>query len=312
MGAGRGIPPAHGKLRLMSPKSDSQKIAQALQAKVQGEVLSDDVALARYSTDQSIYQIRPLVVVAPASLDDVAHVVRFAGQEGLPLTPRAGGTNTAGSALGRGIVLAFSKAGPLNRILRFEQVTGEPRVTVEPGLLHDDLQRFLRERELYLPADPSSGNICLLGGNVATKASGPHALKHGSIDRYLSHLRFVTAKGELVDTADETTIPTYIQEGILGLRDQILTDRATMRRLEARKNMKLASGYNLFAFLRQARLGELVAQLLVGSVGTLGVVMEAASRALRGGPGGDAALFPPPGRGRRRGSAHQASGGGGN
>lgn len=260
-------------------ESDSRKIGQALTGKLRGKVWFDEKTLARHATDQSMYQIRPLAVVLPQDLDDVLEVVRFARQEHIPLTPRAGGTNTAGSALGRGIVMVFSKAGPLNRIHSFDETDGEPLVTVEPGLLHDDLQRFLRERGLYLPADPSSGNICLLGGNIATKASGPHALKHGSIDRYLQSLQFVTLEGEIVDTADESTIPQRFRQGVGKLRETVLADDDAVCRLEGRKDRKLASGYNLFAFVRHQTVGNWVAQLLVGSVGTLGIVMGARLRA---------------------------------
>jgi FAD/FMN-containing dehydrogenase len=119
----------------------------------------------------------------------------------------------------------------------------------------------------------------LLGGNISTKASGPHALKHGSIDRYLRHVQFVTAEGEVVDTDDEASIPARIREGVLALRDDVLADGPTVERLDGRKDMKLASGYNLFTFLRHERVGEIVAQLLVGAVGTLGVITCATLRA---------------------------------
>jgi glycolate oxidase len=256
-----------------------EKVYDALRQRVRGDVLVDEKTLTRYATDQSIYEIRPLSVVVPDDLEDVVATVRLAREEGIPLTPRAGGTSTTGSSLGRGILLAFHKAGPMNRILGFDEVDGESRVTVEPGLLHDDLQRFLRERGFYLPADPSSGAICLLGGNIAAKASGPHALKHGSIDRYLRHLQFVTVEGEVVNTADEASIPNRIREGVLALRDDILADAQTVQRLEARKEMKLASGYNLFTFLRHQHIGDFTAQLMVGSVGTLGMITQATLRA---------------------------------
>jgi FAD/FMN-containing dehydrogenase len=257
----------------------SESIGSALQERVQGEVRTDERTLARHATDQSMYEVRPLAVVYPRDLDDVVAVVRFAREAGVPLTPRGRGSGTAGAALGRGILLSFAKPCPMERILGFEEHGGEPRATVEPGLLHDDLQAFLRERGLYLPADPSSGAISLLGGNVATKASGPHALKHGSIDRYLRHVQFVTAAGEVVNTADETSIPEAIRDGVLALRDDVLGDAGAVRRLESRRDMKLASGYNLFTFLRHRQVGEMVAQLLVGSVGTLGVVTRATLRA---------------------------------
>jgi FAD/FMN-containing dehydrogenase len=265
----------------------SSKTSQALAQRVRGEVLDDERTLTRYATDMSMYQIRPLAVVFPRDLEDVVNVVHFARQEGLPLTPRGGGTSTAGSALGRGVILGFRRDGPMNGVLGFEEASGEAQVTVEPALLHDEMQRFLRERGLYLPADPSSGAVCLLGGNIATKASGPHALKHGSIDRYLRRLQFVTVEGEVVDTADESSIPPRMRQGVLALRDDVLNDEQTVQRLKARQNMKLASGYNLFTFVkhpstssgRRPQVGEHVAQLLVGSVGTLGVITQATLRA---------------------------------
>ena len=250
----------------------SEKVVQALAGLVRCPVLGDDKTLDRFSTDQSIYRVRPLVVVFPQDLEDVAAAVRFARDEGIPLTPRAGGSSTAGSAVGRGILLSFGRAGPMNRVLGFEEIEGQPRVTVEPGLVHDDLQHFLRERGLYLPCDPSSGAVSLLGGNIATKASGPHALKHGSIDRYLRDAQFVTIDGEVVDTADETSIPIRLRRGVLALRDDVLADDQAIRTLRARQEMKLASGYNLFTFVRHHRIADWVGQLLVGSVGTLGVI----------------------------------------
>jgi glycolate oxidase len=257
----------------------SKAASQALRQRVRGEVLTDERTLTRYATDMSMYQVRPLAVVVPQDLEDVVAAVHFAGEEGIPVTPRAGGTSTAGSALGRGILLLFRRSGPMNRVLHFDEVNGEPQVTVEPALLHDELQGFLRERGLYLPADPSSGAVCLLGGNIATKASGPHALRHGSIDRYLCHVQFVTAQGEVVDTADEASIPARIRQGILALRDDVLADDETVQRLNARKDKKLASGYNLFTFVRHERVGDFVSQLMVGSVGTLGIVTKATLRA---------------------------------
>jgi len=177
----------------------SDILTKALRQRVQGEVLADEKTLSRHATDMSMYRIQPLAVVLPENAHDVVATIRFAAQEGIPVTCRGGGSSTAGSALGRGIILSFQRRGPMSRILDFSEVDGEPRVRVEPALVHDDLQTFLRERGLYLPSDPSSGAISVLGGNVATKASGPHALRHGSIDRYLRHLQFITARGELVD-----------------------------------------------------------------------------------------------------------------
>ncbi len=257
----------------------AERIDTALRPRLRGRILTDEADLARYATDMSIYRIPPLAVVLPETLEDVLETLNFCREAGLPLTPRGGGSSTTGSALGRGVVLHFYRRGPLDYIEGLEEVNGEPRVTAGPAAVHDALQAFLRPYGLFLPSDPSSGGISLLGGNVATKASGPHAYRHGSIDRYLRHLQFVTVAGEVVDTADEATIPTRIRRGVQALCAEIRADEATCRRLDARKEMKLASGYNLFACLRDLPPGELVAQLLVGSVGTLGVITRVTLRA---------------------------------
>jgi FAD/FMN-containing dehydrogenase len=250
-------------------------IAAALRRRVRGDVIDDPRGLRRYARDQSIYSIAPTVVVVPHSVDDVLAALEAAREAGLPVTARAGGSGTAGAALGRGLVMAFRKDSPLNRILGIGPDAGALRAVAEPAVLHSDLQAALRRTGHFLPADPSSGNISLIGGNIATKASGPHALRHGSIDRYLHSLHFVTADGLLIDTADETTIPETLKGGLEALRDEILADGETVELLEGRMSMKVASGYNLFAFLRCEAVGDLLAQLLVGSVGTLGIVVRA-------------------------------------
>ena len=79
--------------------SSSEKIAHALRQRMRGEVLADERTLTRYATDMSMYRIRPLAVVVPQDVKDVAAAVNFAREAGVPLTPRGGGTGTAGSAL---------------------------------------------------------------------------------------------------------------------------------------------------------------------------------------------------------------------
>ncbi|MFW6164357.1 MAG: FAD-binding oxidoreductase [Planctomycetota bacterium] len=156
-----------------SSADSTARVGQALRERVRGEVVLDEQGRGRYATDQSIYRVLPAAVVVPRVTEDVVAAVRTARNEGLALTARGGGSGTAGAALGRGIVAAFPRRGPLNRIVEFQDADGGPQVTVQPSVVHDDLQAFLRERGLFLPADPSSGAISVLGGNVATKASGP-------------------------------------------------------------------------------------------------------------------------------------------
>ncbi len=258
--------------------ADTQ-LADELRMTVRGQVVTDLQSLRRYSFDQSIYQIEPRVVVLPEDPEDVQRLVAFASREGLPITARGGGSGTAGSALGSGIVMALPDHGSWNLISDFSPDGAVARVRTGAGVYHNVLQDYLRQRGFFLPADVSSAEISRIGGNIATKASGPHALRYGSIDRFLEQVTFVTDRGEVVDTGNDATIPERFRTRLMNLRQRLHSDRAAMTVLAGRRRLKTASGYNLFAFLDELSDGQLIAQLLVGSVGTLGLVLEATLRA---------------------------------
>jgi FAD/FMN-containing dehydrogenase len=254
-------------------------LADRLRTVVRGRVVTDLKSLRRYSMDQSIYRIEPRVVVLPDDAEDVRRLVAFAAREGVPITPRGGGSGTAGAALGSGIVMAVPTGGCWGRISDFAANGPTAQVRVGAGVYHNVLQEYLRQRGFFLPADVSSAEISRIGGNIATKASGPHALRYGSIDRFLERVTFITDRGEIVDTGDETSIPLHFKTQLEDLRRRLRADRPAMALLTARERLKTASGYNLFALLRDLSCGQVIAQLLAGSVGTLGLVTDATLRA---------------------------------
>ncbi len=257
----------------------SALLAKKLRQVVRGRVLADRKSLQRYSRDQSIYEIVPRTVVLPADTEDVQRLVGFAAREGIPLTVRGGGSGTAGGALGSGIVMALPRNGFWGRIGDLTADGAKVCVPVGAGVYHNDLQKFLKRHGYFLPADVSSAEISRIGGNIATKASGPHALRFGSIDRFLEAVEFVTVQGEVVNTADETTIPERLTRMLADLEARIGADADARERLKARRDLKTASGYNLFAFLGGLSPGQRLARLLTGSVGSLGLVTGATLRA---------------------------------
>ncbi len=260
----------------MTALSGKKGVVNKLQSLLQGQVLSDETTLTRFSHDYSIYEIRPLAVVQPYDVEDLQKVIRFAAGEGFHITPRGGGSGTAGGALGKEIVVALPHDGFWQQVKSFNSQDTHASITARAGMLHNALQDTLKKEGYHLPADVSSAGISQIGGNVATKASGPHALKYGSIDRFVEPIEFVTPQGELVNTAEPGSIPTRILKQLDTLSQRILSDTSIRGVLEARRLMKTSSGYNLFSFLdkNQGTAGKMLAQLFAGSNGTLGYITQ--------------------------------------
>jgi len=140
-----------------------------------------------------------------------------------------------------------------------------------------NLVNQLNDHGLMLPAIPSSNAICALGGNVGTRAVGPKTAKYGTLDAFVTSLRFVTARGEVVDTA--RPLPGYLDAGLRKIQQTYLADGPS-RAIVARRPF-IAGGYNLKAFEQYTAMEELAAHLLVGSIGTLGIVTEIRLKLIR-------------------------------
>jgi glycolate oxidase len=263
----------HWRWHLMSVGNNA--VADKLRGLVRGRVIVDEKTLQQFSRDQSIYEIKPRVVVFPQDIEDVQALICFAAREGLPITPRGGGSGTAGSALGQGLVIALPDNAFWGQISGFSATINTARVTVRAGVHHNTLQRFLKEHGFFLPADVTSADISRIGGNIATRASGPHSFKHGSIARFLEQVEFISADGELIDTSNEATIPERFKNKLADLTRRIRLDESVRGILNTRRGLKTSSGYD---FLSDLSAGQRIVQLLAGSVGTLGLITRATLR----------------------------------
>ncbi len=230
---------------------------------IRGLCHRDDSTLEKFSRDMSAYRILPALVVEPKDEEDVLKTLAFARSEALSIVSRSGGSDLSGASVGPGIVLNFKKF--MNQV----RSVGE-RTVVQPGVVLAELLRRLDEHDRMHPATPSSSPICALGGNVGTRATGPKTTKYGTLDDYVISLRFISARGEVLDTAKR--LPDYLTAGLERIRQRYLADEAG--RAAVARRPYIAGGYNLKAFETYKEPGELTAHLLVGSVGTLGVVTE--------------------------------------
>src|SRR3990167_8724277 len=173
----------------------SRAIAADLRAQLGSEKVKDDFPTkTAYAVDASIYRMVPQAVVLVESEDDIAKTIRYAVSRGIPLTPRAAGTNLTGSAIGSGIILDVSR---MNRLL---EVNREERwARVQPGIVLAELNKQLARQGLLFGPDPSSGDMCKLGGMLAKNSSGPHTLRYGAVKDNVQALRVCLQSGEWLD-----------------------------------------------------------------------------------------------------------------
>ncbi len=255
----------------------SRAIAADLKALLGSHKVKDDgPALTAYAVDASIYRMVPQAIVLVESEDDIAATIRYAGQRGIPITPRAAGTNLTGSAIGSGIILDVSR---LNRIL---EVNREARwARVQPGVVLAELNRQVGREGLLFGPDPSSGEMCKLGGMLANNSSGPHTLRYGAVKDNVHRLRMCLASGQWVEARTygmhEPELDALLA-AVPALRDTLVLTQAHRDLLAAKKPTvsKNSCGYNLFALAEGLARGVFdLPKLMVGSEGTLGVVSEA-------------------------------------
>ncbi|MCE3224815.1 MAG: FAD/FMN-containing dehydrogenase, putative glycolate oxidase, fused subunit GlcD and GlcF [Nitrospira sp.] len=149
-------------MTLILPDTSSAVVSDLRQLLGSAKVQNDFPTLTAYAVDASIYRMTPQAVVLVESEDDIDKVVRFAVSRGIPLTPRAAGTNLTGSAIGSGIILDVSK---MNRILEVNEQ--ERWARVQPGIVLAELNKQLSRRSLLFGPDPSSGDILRYGAAAA-------------------------------------------------------------------------------------------------------------------------------------------------
>ena len=255
----------------------SKAIANDLRALLGSTKVKDDVStITAYAVDASIYRIPPQAVVLVESEDDIAATIRYAVSRGIPLTPRAAGTNLTGSAIGSGIILDVSR---LNQIL---EVNGEEQwARVQPGMVLAELNRQLSSHGLMFGPDPSSGDMCKLGGMIANNSSGPHTLRYGSVKDNILRLRVCLASSSWMDAQSYALTDPSLERVLTmvpALRDVLILVQ-THADLIAEKQptvSKNSCGYNLFGVADELARGMFdIPKLFVGSEGTLGVVSEA-------------------------------------
>ncbi|MCW2844931.1 MAG: linked oxidase domain protein, partial [Nocardioides sp.] len=226
----------------------------------------DDSTLTRalYSSDASLYRVVPEVVVRPREADELLAVLDVSRSLGVPLTMRGAGTSIAGNAVGEGIVVDTVRH--LNRVLSVDP--GTRTAVVQPGVVHAALQRAAGPHGLRFGPDPSTHTRCTVGGMIGNNACGSRALGYGRTVDNVAALRVAFGTGEVADLGPGSA-PGAAGQALAALADEHLGHvRTTFGRFG-----RQVSGYSMEHLLPEQ--GRRLDRFLVGSEGTLGLVLEA-------------------------------------
>lgn len=162
-----------------------------LSASLDGELYTDETHRILYATDASVYREMPLAVAHPKTDDDLRQLIHFARTEGVSLIPRAAGTSLAGQCVGEGIVVDVSKY--FTNILEVNAQEGWVRV--QPGVIRDDLNKFLQPHGLFFGPNTSTANRAMIGGMVGNNSCGSYSIVYGSTRDHVIELKTLLSDG---------------------------------------------------------------------------------------------------------------------
>lgn len=232
---------------------------RATLAQADCEVRSDAHTRQLYATDASVYRIEPVAVAFPRSAEQAASVMRAAAEAGVPVTPRGAGTGLAGGAVSNGLIIDFARYN--RRILDFDP---EGRtVRVEPGVVLDQLNDFLKPHGLWFGPDVATSSRATLGGMIANNSSGARVPRYGMTADHVLGVDVILPDGRTGRIGRDATDFSELQSKV----DALLTRAAALVDERFPKGLlKHAPGYALDRYLREH--GNLV-KLISGSEGTL-------------------------------------------
>ncbi|MGY1781118.1 FAD-binding and (Fe-S)-binding domain-containing protein [Geodermatophilus sp. SYSU D01036] len=262
---------------LADTTADTAEVTAALRRAGIGDVDDSGLARALYSSDGSLYRVLPRAVVRPRDADEVVAALEVCRTLGVPLTMRGAGTSIAGNAVGTGVVVDTSRY--LDRV---HAVDAEARTAViDPGVVQARLQLAARPHGLRFGPDPSTANRCTVGGMIGNNACGSRALGYGRTSDNVVGLDVVTGTGQRLRLTSGATVDGTGSGVVDDLRALVGRELATIR-TELGRFGRQVSGYSLEHLLPEH--GFDVARALVGSEGTLAVVLGATVRLVADAP----------------------------
>ncbi|PJC55879.1 hypothetical protein CO026_03315 [Candidatus Kaiserbacteria bacterium CG_4_9_14_0_2_um_filter_41_32] len=262
-----------------------------------GGISTDKKFLDKYSTDESIFCIRPQVVLQPKNIHDIEISTKLIAVEtkrfsSLSLTPRAAGTGLSGGSLTDSIVIDVS--AHLNKIGAVKESKNQATITCEPGAMWGDVEKKLKKYNFYIPAYPSSKDICTVGGSIANNAAGPDSLRYGHCASWVDSLEVVLADGNTytikpLSYKEFKTLDKQKNEYARIVREVFsLIEKNEKTIISARpKTAKNTAGYALWDVIpdgvesfKKGKGVMDITRLISGSQGTIGIISSITMRAI--------------------------------
>ena len=253
-----------------------QVFIQDLKLNIDGDVLDDDVSLGLYSSDASVYQIKPVVVVLPKHNEDVFRAIQISRDHGVSVLPRGGGTSLAGQTVGESMILDFSKY--MNQILEFNE--SERWVIVQPGLVRDELNRFLADYGLQFAPDPATSSRANIGGMIGNNSSGTKSILYGKTIDHVLETKVILADSTVLNFNSQSPAEFLAKQSessregeIYRAFNKIINDNRAAIEASFPKVMRRVQGYNLDEFIIDPDWN--LSKIICGSEGTLATLLEA-------------------------------------
>lgn len=183
---------------------------QTLKKQLSGELHSGELMRRLYATDASVYRELPLAIAFPKDTEDIKKLVRFAAEYKTSLIPRAAGTSLAGQCVGNGIVVDCSRF--MTKILQLNKA--ENWVKVQPGVIRDELNAFLKPHGLFFGPNTSTANRCMIGGMVGNNSCGSSSIVYGTTRDHVLELKTVLSDGS--EAGFKNISPVDFQQKIEG------------------------------------------------------------------------------------------------
>lgn len=267
---------------MSSIKINLEKLSNILD----GELYLDNLHKSIYATDASVYRKIPLGVAYPKNNEDIKKIIHFATKNNITLIPRTAGTSLAGQCVGDGLVVDVSKH--FTKILAFDE--HQKTVTVQPGIIRDELNIFLNPYGLFFGPNTSTSNRCMIGGMVGNNSSGTTSIKYGVTRDKVLELKTILSDGSEVifnevDTAEfnqkrnGNTLENKIYQAVFNELSKEENQQEILKEFPKESIHRRNNGYPIDALLDFKLFGGTknsvnLATLLTGSEGTLAFTTE--------------------------------------